>query len=113
MKTLEEQVDEARRGDRAALESVVRSIQDDVFGLALRFLGHPDDARDACQEILVKLVTNIGQFERRSRFRTWAYRVAVNHLVSWSQKLRRAELDLESAHAILGEAVSDSLLRAP
>jgi hypothetical protein len=42
-------VERAQRGDRGALERVVGAIQDDVFHLALRMLGDPDDARDACQ----------------------------------------------------------------
>jgi DNA-directed RNA polymerase specialized sigma24 family protein len=49
--TLEELVRRARGGDAAALEQVVRAVQDDVFGLALRMLGHADDARDAAQEV--------------------------------------------------------------
>lgn len=36
----------AREGDRAALEGVVRAVQDDVYGLALRMLWHPEDAED-------------------------------------------------------------------
>ena len=40
----------ARAGDRSALESVVRAIQKEVYQLALRFLGHPQDAEDATQE---------------------------------------------------------------
>lgn len=110
---LEDWVVEAQGGSRRALERVVAAVQDDVYGLALRFLGHPDDARDASQEILVKLVTRIGQFEGRSRFRTWVYRCAANHLVSLRRATRRPELDLESAHRLLGEAVLDSARRTP
>lgn len=41
-----------------------------------------DRAEDATQEILIKIVTHLGSFEGRSRFRTWAYRIAVNHLLN-------------------------------
>ena len=52
-----EQVSAARQGDRAALASLVRSLQRPVYGLAMRMLAHPADAEDATQEILIKIIT--------------------------------------------------------
>lgn len=78
--TLEELVERAAGGSREALDAVVRAVQDDVYGLALRMLWHPDDAADAAQEILVKIITRLGSFRGESAFRTWCFRVAANHL---------------------------------
>ena len=72
----------ARTGDRAAVDALVRESTDLVHRLALRMLGNPPDAEDATQEILVKLVTNLDSFRGDSAFRTWAYRVASNHLLT-------------------------------
>ena len=58
----------ARAGDRSALESVVRAIQKEVYQLALRFLGHPQDAEDATQEILIRIVTGLDGFRGKSAF---------------------------------------------
>jgi len=80
------QVARAQAGDRAALESVVTSIQKQVYALALRFLWHPQDAEDATQEILVRVITNIGSFRGESSVRTWVYRIACNTLLSLRQK---------------------------
>jgi RNA polymerase sigma factor (sigma-70 family) len=84
-------VDElARRaadGDREALSALVREIQQPMYRLALRFLGHPDDAQDACQEILIRIVTRLGTFEGRSKFTTWAYTVAVRSLLRTRKRL--------------------------
>ena len=71
----------AADGDRAALATLLRRLQDPMYRLALRFLGHPQDAEDACQEILVRIVTHLGGFEGRSRFTTWAYTVATRSLL--------------------------------
>ena len=49
--TLEELASRGREGDRAAVEQLVEYIQHRVYGLALRMLWHPEDARDASQEI--------------------------------------------------------------
>lgn len=78
-------VDElARRaadGDGEALAALLKEVQHPVYRLALRFLGHPEDAQDATQEILVRLVTHLGSFEGRSKFTTWAYTVAMRSLL--------------------------------
>jgi RNA polymerase sigma factor (sigma-70 family) len=81
-RSLEELADRAAQGDRAALDALVQRIQDDIYRLALRMLGHPADAEDAAQEILVKVVTHLGTFRGESSFRTWAWRIAANHVLS-------------------------------
>jgi len=76
--------DVARRpvdGDRDALDSLVRDLQGDVYGLALRMLWNREDAEDATQEILVRVVTRLSQFDFRSRLKTWVYRVSVNYIL--------------------------------
>ncbi len=79
---LEALVEEAQSGDRTALEEIVRRIQHPVYGLALRMLWHPEDARDATQEILVRIVTSLAGFRGESAFSTWVYSVACNYLKS-------------------------------
>jgi len=84
-KLIEESVREAQAGSKLALQDVIAGIQDQIYGLALRMLWHPEDARDAAQEILVRIVTHLGSFRGESRFTTWAYRVASNYLISSRQ----------------------------
>src|SRR3989449_2791834 len=80
--SLEEVVRRARDGDRESLERLVSGIQDRIYGLAVRMLWHPEDARDATQEILVRIVTRLGTFRGESSFSTWAHRVAANYLLT-------------------------------
>ncbi len=82
-------VERARDGDRTGLEELIRAVQDDVYGLAVKMLWHPEDAEDATQEILIHTVTHLGSFRGESSFRTWLYRVASNHLLT--TRRRRAE----------------------
>ena len=72
----------AKNGDRQALEQLIRRHQTWIFNLALRMVWRRDNAEDATQEILLKIVTHLASFEGKSSFRTWAYRVAVNHLLN-------------------------------
>lgn len=87
--SLESLVVSAREGQRDALERLVRSIQDRIYGLALRTLFLPADAEDATQEILIKVITHLGDFQGESRFTTWVFRIATNHLLTTHK--RRAE----------------------
>lgn len=79
--TLEVLARRAVDGDRDAVASIVRELQANMYALALRMLWHPQDAEDATQEILVRVVTRLAQFDFKSRLRTWAYRVATNYLL--------------------------------
>ena len=77
----EDEVRRATSGDRGALDSLVRALQGDIYGLALRMLCTREDAEDATQEILVRVVTRLSQFDFRSKLKTWAYRIAVNYIL--------------------------------
>jgi RNA polymerase sigma factor (sigma-70 family) len=72
----------ARIGDRTALENLIERHQAWIYNIALRMLFHPQDAEDATQEVLVKVVTRLSSFEGRSTFRTWLYRIVANHLLN-------------------------------
>lgn len=80
--TIEDLVERAGKGNREVLEEIVRRIQDRVYGLAIRMLYVPADAEDATQEILVKVITRLSTFKGESRFETWVYRIASNHLLT-------------------------------
>ena len=79
--TLEDVARRAVDGDREALDTLVQALQGDIYGLALRMLWNREDAEDATQEILVRVVTRLSQFDFRSKLKTWVYRVAVNYIL--------------------------------
>ena len=91
-RSLEELAALAAGGDRAALNELLASVQHPVYRLALRFLGHPDDAEDATQEILVRITTRLSTFEGRSAFTTWMYTVAVRMLLRTRKRLVEASV---------------------
>ncbi|MBI3561837.1 MAG: RNA polymerase sigma factor [Gammaproteobacteria bacterium] len=79
----------AKGGSRADLEELVVRHQTWIYNLALRMVHHPEDAKDATQEVLIKLFTRLSTFDGRSSLRTWLYRIVVNHLLN--MKRSRAE----------------------
>jgi RNA polymerase sigma factor (sigma-70 family) len=95
--SLDELARRAAEGDREALSALVRDLQHPMYRLALRFLGDPDDAQDAGQEIMIRIVTRLGSFEGRSKFTTWAYTVAVRSLLRARKRL--VESSVQGAEA--------------
>jgi RNA polymerase sigma factor (sigma-70 family) len=90
-------VTRVRSGSREALEELVRRHQGWIYNIAVRMLYHPQDAEDATQEILIKAVTRLSSFEGRSSFRTWLYRLVVNHVLNMKRgRIEETALDFRS-----------------
>lgn len=84
--TLENIVVKANSGDRKSLGLVVLGVKDYVYNLSLKMLLYPEDAEDATQEILIKIITQLSTFKSESKFKTWVYRVATNYLLNQKSK---------------------------
>jgi RNA polymerase sigma-70 factor (ECF subfamily) len=65
-------------GDARALEELCARHSERIHRIALHILRDPDDANDAAQESLVKLVQKVHQFRGESQFSTWLHRLVVN-----------------------------------
>ena len=80
----------AQEGDREAVEALVRRYQKMVFTTAYQFSGFQlDDAQDAAQEAFLKVFRRIRQFEGRSSFSTWLYRIVVNTCLYEGRRKKR------------------------
>jgi RNA polymerase sigma factor (sigma-70 family) len=101
----EELVCNAQAGDKDALEKLVRRHQPWVFNIALRMVWYREVAEDATQEILIKVVTKLSTFRGQSRFRTWLYRIAFNHLLN----VRKSEFEEQSiSFTDMGRALDET-----
>ena len=79
----------ARTGDRRALDDLLRRHQPRLWAVCRRLTGSDADADDAAQEALVAIVRALPSFDGRSRFGTWAYRIAVNASLDELRRRRR------------------------
>lgn len=86
----------ALEGDLDALDAVLSAIQGGVYNLAVRVLGNRDEAADATQEILLRVVTHLSGFRGESAFATWVFRVAHNQLATVRSRLRDAPVSLDA-----------------
>lgn len=99
----------AQQGSCTALESLIRAAQKPVYNLAIRMLGHPADAEDAAQEILIRIVTHLGGVREAEAAGAWAFRIACRHLMERkrSGRLESMRLTFRGFGADLDEGLTD------
>jgi len=81
----------AQDGDRAALTALVERHEPRVRRLAGYLLNDPQDAEDAAQEALAKVLTRIDQFRGEARFATWLYSLVTNTCRDLGERQRRRQ----------------------
>jgi RNA polymerase sigma factor (sigma-70 family) len=84
-------------GDKKALQNLIVRHQLFIYNLALKMTKSVEDAEDLTQEVFIKAITALTKFEGKSKFRTWLYRITVNHFLN--KKKSKSELktiDFES-----------------
>jgi RNA polymerase sigma-70 factor (ECF subfamily) len=90
-------VRKAQMGDHAALSQLVSLYTNRIYRLALRLTGSEQDAEDVLQETFLIMIKKIKQFQMKSSFYTWLYRIAVNvglrHLKTKPFKYQHVSID--------------------
>jgi RNA polymerase sigma factor (sigma-70 family) len=101
------------RGDKKSLEQLIKRYQDYIYNISLRLFIHPDDALDATQEVLIKVVTSLNTFKGNARFSTWLYRIAFNHFLnSPKKKTERLIEENPKAYGGFNEEADDTISEA-
>jgi RNA polymerase sigma-70 factor (ECF subfamily) len=78
----------AQSGDRDALITLLREIENHVYRTAFYVLGNEQDALDASQEALIRIYTKISSYEEKALFKTWVQRIVTNICID---KFRRTK----------------------
>lgn len=87
----------AMSGDKKALQSLIERHQIYIYNLALKMTKNIEDAEDLTQEVIIKAITALSKFKNKSKFRTWLYRITVNHFLTAKKKKTEVEIvDFES-----------------
>ena len=82
-------VERAREGDGRAFDRLMLETQERVMGLAWRLLGGREDARDAAQEVYLRVFRHLGRFRAGHDFHGWLYRITVNVCRDAARRRRR------------------------
>jgi RNA polymerase sigma factor (sigma-70 family) len=102
-------------GDKAALEEVIRLLQDPLYRLALRMLRRPSEAEDATQEILIRVLTRLATWRGEAKLLTWAYRVGVNYLLNLRRRSGSGaeSISFDEFRDDLADGLADADFRGP
>jgi RNA polymerase sigma-70 factor (ECF subfamily) len=105
-------LDRIEAGGERAFDELVNRHQKVVYYMVLRIVGNHDDAADITQRSFVKAFGEIRKFRRRSSFRTWLCRIAINLSRNHLRSARGREMvPLTEMQADRGETAPEALLR--
>lgn len=94
------QIERFLEGDVQAFNLLYSKYHDRVYAIARGILMDADEAADTVQEVFTLVHRHLGRFDRRARFSTWLFRIAVNRSIQDSRKKRRRPITVELTEAI-------------
>ena len=91
-----------------------RRYANKVYGKCISILKNDAEARDAMQDIFVKIMLNLGNFGEKSQFSTWVYSITYNYCIDAIRKKKKEKTmfseDIERAPDVAVEEVPDQFL---
>src|SRR5256714_14149189 len=81
----------ARAGDATAFEELMICTQHKVVATAWRMLGQREDARDAAQEVYLRVFKYLDRYDPAQDFHGWLYRITMNVCRDTARKRRRRD----------------------
>ncbi len=81
-----------RAGDELAFERIMLATEQRVVSIAWRMLGNREDARDAAQDVYLRVYKYLERFRAGEDFRAWLYRVTINVCRDFARKKGAAGL---------------------
>lgn len=92
-----ELIDQYIAGDDAAVEQLIRRYQKMVYSFAYKMVNNMEDAKDITQNTFIKAIFGLKKFKKRSSFKTWLYRIAVNTSLNHIRKGGYREVELNES----------------
>ncbi len=110
--TVAQLVLDARRGDPAAFDQLVRRHLRAAYAVALAVLGRPADADDVAQEAFVAALERLDDCREPARFSGWLIRIVRNRALHALEKRALREPRDEPGEVAVPAAAADVVLRA-
>lgn len=102
---VDELIRRCQEGNPQAFEEVFNLYKDDVYRFAYLVIRDNALAQDVVQEAFLKVFRSVGNFQHRSSFKSWLYRVAVNESITILRR-RKIKEELAPAHEVVSRAAS-------
>ena len=89
-------IERASAGETAAFEQIMIHSQQRVMAMSWRMLGNEADARDACQEVFLRVYKHLRRFKQDQDFFAWLYSITINVCRDSLKKRQRHNLRFTS-----------------
>jgi RNA polymerase sigma-70 factor (ECF subfamily) len=86
-----ELVKKAQAGDNDAFSELVRRYEHKVYNIAYRMLGNEEEAKDAMQDVFIRVYRFLKKFRSESSFYTWIYRITTNVCLTRLKRRQKTE----------------------
>ncbi len=97
-------------GNMVAFDELMTTYERQIYRLCFRFVRNQDDALDLTQEVFIKAFEHLPSFRGDSRFKTWLYRVTVNHCLNHVKKNSREFVEVTESIGKVNPSVHRRLL---
>ncbi|HXR61198.1 MAG TPA: sigma-70 family RNA polymerase sigma factor [Solirubrobacterales bacterium] len=102
-------------GDERAFAAIFRRYHQSLFRYCLAIVGNPEDAQDALQNTMIKVLRALPGEERKIELKPWLYRIAHNESIDLLRRRRETrQLDVEQiapGHSLAEDAATRERLR--
>jgi RNA polymerase sigma-70 factor (ECF subfamily) len=78
MKNEDELVEAVLKGDHSSFELLLRPYRRGLLNMAYRMTGNPEEAKEVCQEALIRIFRYLNKFKKGRSFKNWIYKIVVN-----------------------------------
>ena len=96
MKNEDELVSEVLEGDQSSFEPLLRPHRQGLLNMAYRMTGNIEEAKEICQEALIKIYRYLHRFEKGKSFKSWVYKITMNSTYDYLRKRKKSEDIIES-----------------
>ncbi len=83
----------AKAGNLEAMDVLIIRYQDRIYNTILKICSNPEDASELTQDTFVKAIEQLHNFEFRSSFYTWIFRIAVNLTLNFCKRRFRIRFE--------------------
>jgi RNA polymerase sigma-70 factor, ECF subfamily len=90
-------LDQARGGDRQAIETLLERHQTQIYRFGMRMCRDPEDAKDVLQDTLLAMARTVREFRGASSISTWLYTIARSFCI---KKRRRSKFAPEVVRSL-------------
>lgn len=106
-------IERAQRGDRSALNELVRKHEQRAYQFAFRLTRNPEEAADVVAEAFVRVYNALPNFKGNAQFTTWLYRILTNCFLDIRKKeSKRGTVSLDSSVTV-GEGEVERQIEDP